>query len=210
MKRIKLAVLAIFLPILMVAQGGIEIVPFAGYMFGGSVKFYEGELKISNGVDYGLSIFIPVKSILEIEVNYTGMNSQAEFRAYPAYPEFSDEKTTISTNYFHVGVIKAFETDNPSIEPFGSLSLGATMFSLTDYTDTWRFSIAAGIGVKFMFGAHVGIMLRGRLLMPMGFAGSGGYCGLGTDGGNTCLNISGLIQPIQGDFNAGLIIKIGN
>lgn len=42
MKRIKLSVLAILLPILMVAQGGVEIVPFAGYMFGGKVKFYEG------------------------------------------------------------------------------------------------------------------------------------------------------------------------
>ena len=161
MKRIKLAVLAIFFPILMVAQGGVDIVPFAGYMFGGSIKFYEGEINITNGVDYGLSVFIPVQEILEIEVSYTGMSSQAEFRAYPAYPEFSDQKTDLSTNYFHVGVIKAFETGNPSIEPFGSLTLGATMFSLKDLSDTWRFSFGVGFGVKFMFSTHVGIMLRG-------------------------------------------------
>lgn len=110
MKRIKLSVLAILLPILMVAQGGVEIVPFAGYMFGGKVKFYEGELNITNGVDYGLSVIIPVRSILEIELNYTGMSSQAEFRVYPAYlDEYSDDNTAISTNYFQLGVLKAFE-----------------------------------------------------------------------------------------------------
>ena len=211
MKKIKLLLVAILFPFFTFAQGGgVEIVPFAGYMFGGSVKFYEGKLKITDGVDYGLSLIVPIHDILDVEINYTGMSSEASFEAYRDYPEFSDEKTAISTHYFHIGVLKALSLNNPNIKPFGSFSLGATMFSLQDYTDTWRFSVSLGLGVKFMFSKHVGIMLRGRLLMPMAFGGVGGYCGIGTGGSSCGLSLNGYVQPFQGDFNAGLIIKIGN
>ena len=49
MKKIKLLFLAVFFPAFMFSQGGAEIVPFAGYMFGGSVKYYEGKLNIQDG-----------------------------------------------------------------------------------------------------------------------------------------------------------------
>jgi len=211
MKKIKLLLIAVLFPFFTFAQGGgVEIVPFVGYMFGGSVNFYEGKLDITDGMDYGLSLIVPIRDVLDVEINYTGMSSEARFTAYRDYPGYSDEKTAISTNYFQIGVLKALSLNNPKIKPFGSLSLGATLFSLQDYTDTWRFSVALGLGVKFMFTNHIGIMIRGRLLMPMSFGGVGGYCGIGTGGSSCGLSLNGYVQPLQGDFNAGLIIKIGN
>lgn len=210
MKRIKIIFIAIFFPFFTFAQGGVEIVPFAGYMFGGSVNFYEGKLKISDGMDYGVSLIVPIREIVDLEINYTGMSSEAKFTAYSNYPEYENELTAISTNYFQIGVLKALSINNDKIRPFGSFSLGATLFSLPDYTDTWRFSVSLGLGVKIMFTNHVGIMLRGRLLMPMYFGGVGGYCGIGTGGTSCGLSLNGYIQPFQGDFNGGLIIKLGN
>lgn len=209
MKRLKIILVATLFPILVSAQGGIEILPFAGYMFGGSVNFYQGKLKITDGLDYGGSLIIPIREIVDLEINYTGMQGEARFQVYPGYPDYSSETTKMSTNYFQIGVLKALSLQNPKIRPFGSFSVGATLFSLNDYTDTWRFSITAGLGAKFMLSDHIGIMLRGRFMMPMTFGGVGGYCGIGTGGSGCGLSVNGYAQPLQGDFNAGLIIKLG-
>ncbi len=56
-----------------------------------------------------------------------------------------------------------------------------------------------------MFSERIGIMLRGRLMMPMAFAGTSLYVGAG--GGGVSLN--SWVAPLQGDFNGGLIIKLG-
>lgn len=209
MKTSKLFIVAILFPFFSFAQGGIEIVPFAGYMFGGSVKFYEGEINLSNGLNYGGSLIIPVQEILDVEINYTGMQGDAQFNPYSNYSDYESESSGIVTNYFQVGVLKSLILDNPNIKPFGSVSVGATMFNLKEYTDTWSFSMTLGVGVKIMFSDHVGIMLRGRLLMPMTYGGTGAYCGIGTGGGSCGLSLNGYVQPFQGDFNGGLIIALG-
>lgn len=210
MRKIKLIFFGILFPLISLAQNGIEIIPFGGYMFGGSVNFYQGKLKITDGVDYGISLVIPLREIVDLEIEYTGMQGEARFQVYPGYPDYSDEKTEISTNYFQIGVLKALSLNNPKIRPFGSFSVGATLFSLNEYTDTWRFSITAGLGAKLMLSDHFGIMIRGRFMMPMTFGGVGGYCGIGTGGSGCGLSLNGYAQPLQGDFNAGLIIKLGN
>ncbi|MCK5765836.1 MAG: hypothetical protein KAH26_07625, partial [Bacteroidales bacterium] len=189
------------------SQGGVEIIPFAGYMFGGSVKYYEGKVKIDNGVNYGVSVLVPMHQLLDIEINYTRMDSKASFTKYAGYPLLENKETTMATNYIQIGGISKFYSQNTKVTPFGSLSLGATWFSPTDgsFQDVWRFSAALGLGVKVMFSERIGIMLRGRLLMPMYFGGVGIYAGTGGSG----VSVNSVVAPLQGDFNGGLIIKIG-
>ncbi len=205
MKKIKLIMLLAIFPSFLFSQ--VEIVPNVGYMFGGSIKYYEGKVKIYDGMDYGVSLLIPVQSLVDVELNYTRMDSKAEFRAYNGYPAYPDYNiSNLSTNYFQIGGISKFYTQNTKVTPFGSLSLGATWFSSPDIEDVWRFSVSAGLGAKIMVSDRVGIMLRGRLLMPMSFGGAGFYFGTGGSG----LSLNSYIAPFQGDFNAGLIIKLGN
>jgi len=205
MKKIKLFLITLFIPFFSIAQGGIELVPFAGYMFGGHVNFYEGKYKVTDGVDYGLSILVPLQSVVELEINYTRMQSEGRFTAYSGYPGYTDKQTDMSTNYFQIGTLKSF-TNNSHIAPFGSVSVGATWFNFADYDDRVLFSAVLGLGVKFMFTDRVGIMLRGRLMMPMFFGSVGFYAGTG--GGGLTLNSYAAI--VQGDFNGGLVIKLGN
>ena len=205
MKKIKLIILLAIFPTFLFSQ--VEIVPNIGYMFGGSIKYYEGKLKVYDGMDYGVSILIPVQSLVDVEINYTRMDSKAKFTSYSGFPLYPDyEVSNLSTNYFQIGGISKFYSQNTKVTPFGSLSLGATLFSSPDITDVWRFSATAGLGVKIMFSDRVGLMLRGRLLMPMSFGGAGFYFGSGGSG----LTMNSYIAPFQGDFNAGLIIKVGN
>jgi hypothetical protein len=206
MKKIKLLIVIALFPFFTFAQGGVEIIPFAGYMFGGSVNFVQGKYKVTDGLDYGLTLLVPLRDIVDFEINYTRLDSEGRFIANLGYPGFEDKQTVMSTNYFQVGSIKAFTMQNPKIIPFGSFSLGATWFDFADYQDAWLFSITAGLGVKFMFSDHIGIMLRGRFMMPMFFGGVGFYVGTGGAG----LGLNSYAAIIQGDFNGGLIIKLGN
>jgi hypothetical protein len=49
-------------------------------------------------------------------------------------------------------------------------------------------------------------MLRGRFMMPMFFGGIGFYAGTGGSG----LSLNSYAGIVQGDFNGGLIFKLGN
>lgn len=214
MKKLKLLILTAFFPAFMFSQGGAEIVPFAGYMFGGSINYYEGKLNLQNGLDYGISVLVPVQSLVELEINYTRMDQvKASFEPYAGYPLYSYDEFNVITNYFQIGAISKFYKGGSVAQPFGSLSLGATWFDPTpnanstynSYSDVWRFSVIVGLGVKIMFSERVGIMLRGRLMMPMTFAGTSFYAGTGGSG----VSLNSWVAPLQGDFNGGLIIKIG-
>lgn len=204
MKKIKLAFIIALLPALVYSQG-VEIVPFAGYMFGGSIKYYEGKLNIENGANYGVSLLVPVQTILDVEINYTRMESKASFMPYAGYPLLEYKETNMVTNYIQIGGMKKMLPPDSKAQPFGSFSLGATWFTSDDFGDVWRFSITAGLGVKVMVSDRIGIMARGRLMMPMTFAGAGFYFGSGGSG----LTMNSWVAPLQGDFNAGLVIKLG-
>ena len=207
MKKIKLFVVTILFPSMIFAQVAVELVPFAGYMFGGSVEYYEGKVKIDNGMNYGLSVMVPVHDFLDVEVNYTRMQSNASFTPYPTY-NYEYRATSLATNYIHVGGISKFYSQSTKITPFGSVSLGATWFSPEDaeFSTVWRFSANLGLGVKVMISDRIGIMLRGRLMMPMYFGGVSLYAGTGGAG----VGVSSFVAPLQGDFNGGLIIRLGN
>ena len=207
MKKLKLLTLIALFPTLLFSQG-VEIVPFAGYMFGGSTKYSQGKLDVKDGMNYGVSILVPVQSLVDVEINYTRMDSRATFRKYSGYPGYNDQDIdNLGTNYFQIGGISKFYSASTMASPFASFSLGATWFSSPDLSeDVWRFSATLGLGVKIMFSDRVGIMLRGRLLMPMNFAGVGFYAGSGGSG----LTMNSYVTPLQGDFNAGVIIKLGN
>ncbi len=95
-------------------------------------------------------------------------------------------------------------------KPFGSFSLGTTIFSpKTDYSNVWRFSITLGLGAKIAISERVGVILRGRLMIPMVFAGVGGYYGIGSGGSNGGLYVNSYSSIVQGDFSGGLYFSLG-
>jgi len=203
MKRINLILIALVLSFSTFAQ--IEIIPSVGYMFGGSMNFYEGKYKVADGMDYGISVHVPLRDIVDIEMNYTRMDSDGRFIAY-AGQGISDKETPMSTNYFQIGSIKYLPIDNPQIKPFGSFSLGVTWFDMQNYDDRVLFSATMGIGAKIMITDDIGIIVRGRLMMPMFFGGVGFYAGSGGSG----LTLNSYAALVQGDFNGGLVFKLGN
>ncbi len=205
MKKIKLLLLVLMFPTFLFSQG-IEIAPFTGYQFGGKIDYYEGEMKIYDGQNYGLSIFIPMKANMDVEFNYTRMGSKMTFSPYYIGSDFLYKESFVQTNYFQIGALKKLQLANEKVIPFGSFSLGATWFDTSDFGDKWMFSVVLGAGLKVMFSKKIGLIARGRLMMPMQFAGVGFYAGTGGSG----MSANSYVAPLQGDFNIGLLIKLGN
>jgi len=203
MKSVVLSLLALTLSVSVFSQK-VEIVPFTGFMFGGKISYVEGELKINDGQNYGVSVLKPIRQGMDLELNYTRMESRMDFSPYYGY-DYKSGETYIATNYFQVGAIKKLRSDSSRVIPFGSASLGATWFDSSDFGDEVRFSITLGAGLKIMLSDRIGIIGRGRLMMPMQFAGVGFTVGTGGAG----LTAGSYITPLQGDFTAGLIIRLG-
>lgn len=196
-----------FLPMLLLAQG-FEIMPYGGYMLGGSVHYVEGKLNINDGAAYGVSLIVPeVRKSLDLEFSYFRMGSQADFYAYPGY-NIDDQSVAMASNYLQLGAISRMPVSE-TVFPFISYSAGATWFSSSDFAAVWRFSVTLGGGAEFFVTDRIGIMLRARLLVPMQFAGIGGWCGIGTGGAGCGVSANGYSVITQGDFTGGLILKLG-
>jgi hypothetical protein len=197
----------IMLPVLTMAQK-FEIMPFAGYMLGGSVHYLEGKLNVNDGAVYGGSLIVAdIKYSTDLELSYSHMASTADFNAYPGYGLF-DQTVDMSTNYLQIGAIKKMQVSEKFI-PLFSISAGATWFTSSEYEAVWRFSVAMGGGAEIFITDRIGIMLRARLLLPMNFAGVGGWCGIGTGGSGCGLSMNSYSVVTQGDFTGGLIFKLG-
>jgi hypothetical protein len=189
------------------AQTTIEITPFGGYLFGGKVRYAQGDLNIVSNGSYGLALDFTVAPYQQVELFYTRMESTAEWRPFGFQPGVPDgEDLKISVNYLQIGSLREFGEGN--VVPFGALTLGAVIFSSPNknYNDVWRFAMSLGGGAKIFFSDKVGIRLQGRLLMPMYFAGVGGYIGTGGSG----LTLNSWVPILQGDFTGGLIIRLGD
>jgi len=211
MKKIKLIIIALSLSFTAFSQ--IEISPFAGYMFGGSIDYYEGKLKIHDNMSYGAALIIPVKDIVDLEINYTRMDSRARFTAYrPGYSNVDIDH--LNVNYIQIGSLKAMNINNDMVKPFGSFSLGASWFQTKDdvysIDDVWQFSVTAGLGTKVNITDRIGLIFRGRFMLPISFSGVGFYYGIGGGGSGGGLSLNSYAQLVQIDLSGGLVFKLGN
>jgi hypothetical protein len=192
-----------FLPTILFSQ---ELIPWAGYMLTGSAEFYQGKMDFDNGPVFGGSfIFQKSKKAPGLELTYSHTNSKAHFKPYPGF-DIDEKQFDLSINYLLLGFIKNLG-GNDIFVPFISLGAGGTWFSSKEYTTEWMFSTALGGGARIYFSKRVGLFLRGRLLLPMQFAGASGWCGIGTGGADCGLSVNTYSPVVEGDFTGGIIIK---
>ncbi len=187
-----------------------DLQPTVGYQFGGRYRFYEGDIKLQNAMNYGITLDHELMPGIMIELYYTQMNTDAEWRpAAPRYDNLLPRNFKTDVHYFQLGGLKYVDKGN--IQPFGAFTLGATWFHSYESdkpaqgVDNTLFSITLGGGVKIMFSEKVGIRLQGRLLMPMYFNGL--FLGVGTGGAS--LGATSTIPIVQGDFTGGLVFRLG-
>lgn len=183
-----------------VSSQRFEITGYTGWMLGGKINYYNGSAKVRDGQNWGLILGYSVADDMTVEFMYNRLVSNLQVQEYPDEPYDMFE---MATQYFNIGVAKELISDG-IVRPFGSVSLGVTVFSPHDsgYNDQWWFSGALGGGLKIFPTEHIGIRLQARLLVPMYFSGLGFWCGTGGCSGGA--GTSSVI--VQGDFTGGIIL----
>ena len=193
-------------PMGIIAQRKVELSPFGGYMFGGKVKFYEGDLKVNDAANYGVALDVEVAPDTKLEVFWSQMSTTAEFNPYYGFDYLAVEPFDVNVGYIQIGSVR--ELDKGNVRPFGSFTLGTTYFTPknTVYDQSWKFSVTLGGGAKIMLSDRVGIRLQGRLMLPMFWGGAGFTVGTGGAG----FSVGAGTSMVQGDFTGGLIIALGD
>ncbi|NCA86794.1 MAG: hypothetical protein EOM83_14705 [Clostridia bacterium] len=199
-------------PVVSQAQAQIEVSPFAGYMFGGSLKLYEGKLKAENAANYGVAVDFKIAPDMQIELMWTQMNTEAQFNTYYGYDNLATRKFDLNVGYIQIGSVR--EMDFDKVHPFAVVSLGTTYFipsnvtyldgTPTDVDSEWKFSMTVGGGAKIWISDKVGIRLQGNLMLPMFWGGAGFTVGTGGAG----FTLGAGTSMVQGSFTGGLIFAL--
>ena len=206
LKSLKLTLLTFLVLSIQAKAQTIEIIPQINYTFGGKIYARAGELKIEASESYGIALEIVNKN-LSFQIEYFYQPTTGVYRDY-FNPEQFNQSSDLRINWYHVGVRQLFGTEK-KVVPFAGLSLGLTNFVLDSSPERYNeLALSFGFqgGANVYLSERIGLRFHARLLAPIQFNGFGFYAGTGGSG----LAASAGSYFVQGDFGAGLIIRLGN
>ncbi len=178
-----------------------EVAVFGGYQFGGNwdavVGGTPGRLDVADHGNYGMSFAVRARPGVLGEFLYLRQPSTLFFQPVNGIKE---EVFPVQVAYYQLGGM--YEMARGRLRPFGSLSAGATHFNPKEsgFGSEWRFSVAAGLGVRAFITERIGVRGQAHLLIPFQWAGV--YCGIGVCG------TTGGSAVVQGQVSGGLVVGL--
>lgn len=179
----------------------LEITPQVGYFWAGKLRTYYGELRLGEGVNYGLTLNYSVAPGTLFEATWFISKTDVNYYEY-GFNDFTDN-FSLNTNYIHIGVVQEMNYGE-AFRPYGVFTAGTTIFSPENYNSYWQFSLGLGGGLKYYISDRFGLRVQGRFLLPVYFRGGGLWCGTGGCG----YGLSAGTAIAQGDVSAGLVIVL--
>lgn len=195
-------------------ESRIELIPMVGYAWTMAMDVFIGnqlgELDFSDKEYYGGAIDYKVSppgsmKVAQVRLLYRRSDGQLEARGFA-----NRFKTDASIEYWQIGGVTGF--DKGKAMPFGTVSLGATHFTVDDLhsgnlnvqgNDSWKFSMIFGLGVKVYTSSKIGFMIEGN--WPITFTDAWGGVSVGTGGVSAGISGTGVSQL---DVGGGLIIRL--
>jgi hypothetical protein len=169
--------------------GTVQVAPFVGAQFGGSVHEPSGRnASFDVGLDYGGTVHVRVGQSWSVEVLYSRQDTEL-----PGSFDATVER-------YMAGVVE--ERDYGRTRFFGVALMGATRFvpGSSGYGSTALFTIGVGLGVKHLFTDHLGLRADLRGFYAITESGGGLFCSGG------CLFTFSGSGLAQGDASAGVVL----
>ncbi|HEU5186866.1 MAG TPA: hypothetical protein VFU01_19990, partial [Gemmatimonadaceae bacterium] len=179
---------------------GIELMPFAGYRFGGD--FFEliagRPVDLDGSPTLGVVVNVPLSNGLQVEALVT--QQQATFFA-PAGPFQPDTRWRATVGHAQVGGLQEFS--DGKVRPFLTGLFGLTRYAAAGDSEV-RFTIGAGGGVKMFPLANLGFRLDGRVHATFVDADiEGSVCVSGR-----CFAAVDVNMVWQTEFTAGIVVRL--
>ena len=173
----------------------VQLTPFVGYAYGGSVwdSVHENDYSFDASLAYGGAINFSISQSWRFEVLYSRQETQLSGEGLS--PAFD-----VTIERYLAGFQE--EKGEGNIRWFGTFWLGATRFvpGLSGYDAETRFGGGVGLGVKSFFSKNVGLRLEARGFYTLVKGEGGVFC----VNGNCLFAFSGS-GLWQGDLSGGLI-----
>jgi opacity protein-like surface antigen len=173
----------------------LQLTPFAGYAFGGSVRdtALDGQRSFDASLAYGGSLSVPISEAWRFELLYSRQETKLGGGLAPSFD--------VTIERYLAGFQE--EKGEGKARWFGTVWLGATRFvpGQSGFDSETRFGGGVGLGVKTFLAKNVGLRFEARGLYTL-VSGSGGvFC---TNG--SCLFAFSGSSLWQGDVSGGLIL----
>ena len=163
---------------------GVEIMPFAGYRWGGSMSTITGlhNFDVQDTWSYGITLDKMVQRTSAVELYYAHFTGDAHATVdVPGNsPGLGTEPKnvtgTLNRDDIHLnGVWYAYRYNQPT-RPYFTAGLGTSISSGTNFDTVWRFSWNLGAGIRHDLSSKAALRLEGRWLPVWVTTGSAVYC----------------------------------
>jgi hypothetical protein len=179
----------------------VEIAPFIGYRFGGSVgdTFSAATYGIDGARSEGVVLSVLAGKTTSVAFLFSRQDTGVDVASYP-----STEHYDMRIDHWMAGAIGEFPGHDGRVHPFMEAFLGATQIQTRDggSSSSTYFSGALGGGAEFDLAKHLALRLDARVyaifVSSSGAAACGGGCVLAF-GGNAMF---------QGEVAAALVVKL--
>jgi len=184
MRRVLVAVLALasLWATQAVAQSGnpgVEIMPFVGYRWGGSMSTISGvrNFDVEDNVSYGVTLDKMVQRMSAVELYYAHFSGDLKGSfVSPIGGEGPSLTGTLNRDDIHLnGVWYAYRYNQPT-RPYLTAGLGTSISSGRNIDTIWRFSWNLGFGIRHDLSPKAALRLEGRWLPVWVTTGSAVYC----------------------------------
>jgi len=184
----------------------VEVTPFGGYVFAGTIQGGSGFARIKDNAQYGGIISFAVSRVMDVDLLYNRSDTKAGLNFSTPWHNLTYQEVPLSINYMHIGFTKNFRI-NPKVSPFVGMNLGACVFApKQDYTDQWFFSVGINAGAKIYMSKRVGLRLQAQGMIPV--QGTAFSMFVGTGGAGTGMSMYSTL--FQFGFTGGLIFRLGH
>jgi len=178
----------------------LEVTPFYGYRFGND--FFElvtaQPLDLDGAPAYGVVVDVPLSEGFQIEALFSRQHAHVLVPPRGFAPAVSWH---INVDHWQGGGLQELG-EALRVRPFLTGTLGLTHFG-SDVDSEFRFTLAAGGGVKLFPSRHVGVRLDGRVFATF-LEGHGNAAACGPGG---CILALNLDVVWQADFTAGVVVR---
>ena len=208
MRKVVFATLVALFTLASHAAWAIELIPSAGYRWGGGMTTISGIKKFDTEDTYtyggALSTSFPGSSAEIYYGHFKGklFATTTPTVTNPAGQEITGEVTRddiMLTGLWYAG------SGLNSTRPYFSLGLGASIFTSPRSESVGRFAWSLGVGIRHDFGDRLGIRVDGRWLPTWVTTGSGVWC----DYYYGCYTAGTGEYYDQWETTLGLILKLG-
>ncbi|HXX30345.1 MAG TPA: hypothetical protein VEJ89_06465 [Myxococcaceae bacterium] len=190
----------------------VQLSGIAGYQVTSTAYTKSGTISFDGAATYGAAVSLGVlPDEYRLEILWTISGTDARFASSvtgvpSAYP------TTVTVNYFQLGVTKSLRTG--IFESFGEATAGLVLLSpdimrLTSgdtlsVSSTVQFAFTLAAGFRIVLLEQLAVLFEARLLVPVYFTGGGFFAG----GGGAVLVVGAGIPCVQGAFSGGLLLRL--